>query len=107
MKRVIRAAKNPNRLPITKLTDDEILGLPEKVLVVTRRPGSSSYSPVFKIVNKSMLSDPDKCVMIDSYWGYAYGRDIYLATKDEVREYYRTQIEHLEDEMNKYSRYAF
>lgn len=107
MKRVIRAAKNFDREPITELTEDEISGLPERVLVMTRKLGTTAHTPVFRIVTKSELSNPDECVLIDSYWGYASGRNVYLATKDEVREYYKEQIAHLEDEMNKYLIYAF
>lgn len=106
MKRWIKASTNTNRLPITELTDDEIHALPDQVTVVTRTPGASSYIPEFRIVTKDALKNPDKCVMIDSYWGYAHGRDVYLATKGEVAEYFDQRIKRIEHDKRKLSRYA-
>ena len=104
MKRIINSSSS-TQLPITKLTEDEISSLPEQVVIVTRRPGASSYIPVFKIVNKEKLKDPDKCMSV-SNWGYIEGRDIYLARKDEVREYYDEEIDKLKEEKNKMTRFA-
>lgn len=106
MKKWIKATTNTNRLPITELTEDEISVLPDQVTVVTRRPGPSSYIPEFRIVTKDRLETPDKCILIDSYWGYAHGRDVYLATKGEVAEYFDRQIKRIEHDKRKLSRYA-
>lgn len=107
MKRIIKASSTHQRLSITELTDDEISALPDQVTVVTRTPGASSYIPEFRIVTKDALKNPDKCIMIDSYWGYARGRDVYLASKGEVNEYFDEQIKRIEHDKRKLSRYAF
>lgn len=107
MKRVIKASTTYERLPITELTDDEIQRLPNQITVVTRRPGASSYSPEFRVVNRDALENPDECIFIDSYWGYARGRDVYIATKGEVEEYFDKQIQRLQQNQRKFSGYAF
>ena len=105
MKRVVNASnQNPYQLPITKLTEDEILGLPENVTLVTRIP--SSNAQMFKVVRKDKLSNPDKCFMIDSYWGYAHGNNIYLASRDDVEAYMRYEIENIKSQYDNYKRYA-
>ena len=108
MKRVINASsENSARLPITKLTEDELYALPQKVTLVTRRPGSSSYIPVFKVVSKeAIVADPDKCLFIDSYWGYAHGRDIYIASRKDVKEEKQRQIAAIEKQFRNYEGYA-
>ena len=106
MKKLIRASIRNDRSPITELTEDEIQGLPDKITLVTSVPGISQYVPKFQIVNKEKLHDPDECLIIDSYWGYAYGRDIYIATEEEITEYYKKQIQQLETTSNNYKRYA-
>ena len=107
MKRVINASKeNPAQLPITKLTEDEIYGLPDNVTLVTRVPGSTSGEQIFKVVNKDKLKNPDKCFMIDSYWGYAHGEDIYIASRSDVESYMQHEIDTIKAQYNKYRRFA-
>ena len=103
MKRIIKAS-SINQLPITELTEDEISSLPENVVVMTRMPSTSS-SYIFKIVNKEKLRTPHKCLAIPS-WGYALGQEVYLASKDEVRESYDEKIDKLKEEQNKMVRFA-
>lgn len=108
MKKVIKASsQNSNQLPITELTEDELYALPQQVTLVTRQPGPSSYVPVFKVVNKEKIAaDPDKCFVIDSYWGYAHGRDIYIASRRDIEEYKKSQIAAIENQFRNYARYA-
>jgi len=107
MKRMINASReNLNQLPITNLTEDTISKLPDKVTLVTRVPGSSSGAKVFEVVSKDKLADPDKCLFISSYWGYAHGDDIYLASRSAVAAYMKSEIDAIEREYDKYKRYA-
>lgn len=106
MKRLISSSTNETRLPITELTEDELSALPDNVLCWTRRSGGN-YGYVYKIVSKKkMIEDPDKCFLEDDYWGYAHGRDVYLASKDDVREYEKEQIEKIKETTNKWMKYA-
>lgn len=108
MKRMVTASvENPKQLPITKLTEDELFGLPQKVTLKTRRPGASYYIPVFQVVDKEKIAaDPDKCLLVDSYWGWASGRDVYLASRKDIEEERKRQIEAIEKKMADYRRYA-
>lgn len=107
MKRMINASReNLNQLPITDLTEDTISMLPDKVTVVTRVPGSSRGAKIYEVVSKDKLANPDKCLFIDSYWGYAHGHDIYIASKSAVAAYMKSKIDAIEQEYDKYRRYA-
>lgn len=107
MKRMITASvENPKQLPITKLTEDEIRGLPDKLTLVTNMPGVVG-EPIFKVVSKEKIAaDPDKCFMINSYWGYADGRDVYIASRKYVENYKKDQIAAIEKQLSEYTRYA-
>lgn len=104
MKKVIRASRREGQLPITELTEDEIAGLPEKVVLVTRRPGASTHSPLFTLTSKDVLYNPEE--FLDSYWGHDYSSDTYLASKAEVEEYYNKEIARIEAKKNKYKQFA-
>lgn len=107
MKRMINAsASNPNQLPITKLSEDELMLLPDKVTLVTNVPGVVGEL-MFQVVSKDkILSDPDKCFFINSYWKYAYGNDVYIASKQDVEQYRKKQIAIIDDQTRAYRRYA-
>lgn len=103
MKRIINASISV-LAPITELTEDEISSLPEKVVVMTRTP-NHPYSHIFQIVSNKSLRTPHKCFYIPS-WGFALGQDVYLASKDIVRECYKEKAEKLREEENKMAKFA-
>ena len=107
MKRVVNASReNSAQLPITKLTEDEMSRLPDKVTLVTNMPGVIG-EPIFKVVSTDKIAtDPDKCFMINSYWGYAHGRDVYLASKSDVDACMNREIENVKAQYDKYRRSA-
>ena len=107
MKRMITAStENPKQLPITKITEDELYALPDKLTLVTDMPGVIG-EPIFKVVSKEKIAaDPDKCFMINSYWGYAHGSDIYIASRKDVENYRKEQIAIIEEQTKDYMRYA-
>lgn len=101
MKRHILASTADRRRPITEFTEAEIASLPDAFLCVTRIPGGL-HGNKFGVVRKSeMINDPNKCMIIDSYWGYAHGRDVYIARGSDLTEYKKEKIDAIEREVSK------
>lgn len=92
--------------PISHFSDEEIASLPDVFLCMTRYPGSSVSHYIFGTVLKSdFIKNPNKCFLIDSYWGYASGRDIYIATYKDIEEWRKKKIDDIEKEFSKLSKY--
>ena len=92
-----------NKKSLADLSPDEIESLPDRFTCVTRTPGATTYSPVFQIVSKTrFIETPDKCFFIDSYWGYAYLRDVYLATYEDIEKYEQSRISAVKNGCSKY-----
>lgn len=105
MKKYIFASATAERKPITELTEDEIMSLPDIFLCKTRIPGGY-HGYIFNPVLKSkLIENPDKCMMIDSYWGYAHGRDIYIATRQDLIDYKKEKLDAVEREINKLNKW--
>lgn len=87
------------RKPITDFTEEEIALLPETFLCKTRYPGSSILHYIFQEVSKTrFVNNPNECFFIDSYWGYAWGNEIYIATYEDIGEQKKKKINYAEEE---------
>ena len=84
--------------PLSHFTDEQIAALPDRFTVKTRIPGGN-YGSKFVVLGKDrFLADPRKCVIIDSYWGYAHPSDIYLATREDIYKYQTSRLAELDQE---------
>ena len=100
MKTYISASENSKYYTLDNLTPEEIDMLPDKFLCMTRSPGLSYSHYVFKVIDKSkFLSDPKRCFFLDSYWGYAFPHDVYLASHADVENYQRRKQADLEKKL--------
>lgn len=105
MKRIVSSNTLNKSVCIKDLSEDELQNLPASVTLRTRIPGTTSGIQEFKVVSKdAIINNMDKCFIIDSYWGYAYPRDIYIASKEEVRESYQADIDKLKNAMDRLCR---
>ena len=92
--------------PITDFTSEEIALLPESFLCKTRYPGTSTLYYVFQVVSKSrFIENPNECFRIDSYWGYAWGHEIYIATYEDIDKKRKSEINKIESEFSELCRY--
>ena len=84
---------------IDKLTPSQLDTLPEYFTCYTRSPGGYNSEYIFRVVSKDkLLTNPEKCFFIDSYWGYAFPHDVYLATVDTVERYQARELQKLKDQ---------
>lgn len=105
MKKYVKATTLDYKKPLSEFTQEELEALPEWFLCRTRIPGGF-YGYTFKNVSrKDAIKNPNECFTIDSYWGYAHGRDIYLATYEDVAEYEKKKIDAIKEQTKKWKRY--
>ena len=85
------------------MSEEELNALPDKFLCYTRVPGGAfGFDNMFAVLSKeSYLKAPDKCFFIDSYWGYAYPEDIYLATREDLDRYYKHKLDEIDKQKEK------
>lgn len=105
MKTYVKATTLDYNKPLSEFTQEELEALPERFLCMTRIPGGN-YGYTFKTVSReAAIKDPNKCLVIDSYWGYANGWEIYLATYEDVTEYEKKKIDSIKEQTRKWKRY--
>ena len=104
MKKVIASLSTESfdsKVPLGQFTDEQIAALPDQFTVKTSIPGGN-FGYKFIVLSKArFLADPWKCVLIDSYWGYAHPDDIYLATRDDIHNYQSERLAELDQEKEK------
>lgn len=87
--------------PLSSFTDEQIAALPAQFTVKTRIPGGN-FGSKFVVLDKArFLANPRECVFIDSYWGYAWPSDIYLATREAIYNYQSSRLAELDQEKEK------
>ena len=111
MKKLIKAAtRTSDQLPITKLTEDELAGLPDKLTCFTEMidyAGSAIPDRYrFKVIPKAAIhNNPSKC-WIDDSGSFIAGDDIYLAAKSDVEAAESEKIDKIREKYRLLKRYA-
>ena len=105
MKKYIKASTIDYKKPLSEFTQEELESLPEWFFCTTRIPGGN-YGYTFKVVRRdAAIENPDRCLTIDSYWGCAYGRDIYLASYQDIADYEKKKIDAIKEQTRKWKQY--